>query len=242
MRLHGERISRFCEYLPRDTVKANVVTFELCRIGPVVALRAAIKIVSEALGVGEERKTTPWRECRDLMRFRRNDDVDTCNMSISIASESEAHFSYRSHYSETTVMSSDAKTPLPVGGNVVFSYRVLPYKPLREDVLQRLAFGTEVDSVYDQSKLAMFMRSAEHDENVVQAAQSRARVNLPAFIAFGTLRSGIRLQWRRIMGALEIGELDLADSSVCALLLQAVWRSLRVETSGEGRRARSWAH
>ena len=146
---------------------------------------------------------------------------------IGLASDKKSFL--KSHYSTKSI---------PCGESAIFVPNALQFllydreqncwagDPFQHcDISQYCTITLSSNDTYHPLQFAI--DSTADSSNIVLASQSECpqALDVHEFIAFGTLRSGGRLQWMNIAGAIAARSLRFEQPAVHALLMQAAWQT-----------------
>lgn len=228
-RAKGMKVEIYEHPLPEEGYLQNAVVYELATPTELSVLRDALHILNrDLLGVqlGSMEKRGTWLNYEPLEHWR-TDQSQKYEKLTTLCSTSKL-FSV-SHYSSLHISASNELFIMPNGYNVHLmeagggdhSASTACYKEGANTSFLTLT----VDGDYEC--LQWTITSTTHDENQVLARQMQCppKLNLAEFQAFGSLRTGHRLQIRNISRVLEMQTLSLFQPSVVNLFSQALWQT-----------------
>ncbi|CAE6528770.1 unnamed protein product [Rhizoctonia solani] len=214
--------------LPSAELCAKVVVFELERPASFTIWRDITYEILVDLGT-----RSPRDECTQYTTLKAYDPLDPwvstpfTTPRITIASATKSFM--RSHYSGTISIPTDESQ---VCMDNALQFRLYDKKgeawatgPFPDVTFAK--FGSlklPPNSLYRHLEYAL--ESTTHTSNQVLADQHNCPegLTLHEWIAFGTLRSGARLQWMNIIRGLEEDLLTFSSDEVCLLHTQAAWQ------------------
>ncbi|KAG8724519.1 hypothetical protein FRC11_002073, partial [Ceratobasidium sp. 423] len=214
--------------LPSDELRAKLVVFELERPESFTIWRDITYKILVDFGARTSRD-----ECTQYAILREYDPLNSwfktpsTTPRITIASTTKSFM--RSHYSGTI--------SIPTNQSQVCLDNALNFR-LYDEKGEAWATGPFSDVTFTKfgslklppnslyRHLEYALQSTTHTSNQVLAGQHGCpeEITLHEYIAFGTLRSGARLQWMNIVRGLEEDLLTFSADEVCLLHTQAAWQ------------------
>lgn len=232
------RIKVFEEPLPSNPLHLRPIVFELACPPPIAIWRDA---TFEILSVTSQTKRRAESEFYSLKNYYPLNQfykspypslLSTLGLASTTKSISMSHYAERSlPVKESAVIVKHA------GRFCLFDEGSKSWVKQSPECNLRSSCTFSVDGAY--SSLHPYVGSTTHSTNEVLSSIHACPSELPVgeYVAFGQLRSGIRLQWWNIMRAIRAQSLTFSEASVVHLILQSIWQAESMGDAGVCREA-----